>query len=144
MDNSASDREDAVLTWGVTPPALIAAGVVAALGLGWAVLTAESADRLVALAVLVMGLAALAAGWRMRRRLIAGPDGLQVNGPLSSRTIAWTSVVSIEVVRRQRFGIASSTVEIDLDDEGLVVLGRTDLGADPADVARELRTLQPR
>ena len=38
-----------------------------------------------------------------------------------------------------RLGLASTTIEIDLVDDDLLVFGRTDLGADPADVLAALR-----
>ena len=38
----------------------------------------------------------------------------------------------------RRLGAASATIEVDLHDEDLLIFGRTELGADPADVLPEL------
>jgi hypothetical protein len=54
----------------------------------------------------------------------------------------------VRVRRTRRLGVSSSALELDTaagtDDTGvLVLLGRRDLGADPEDVARALRALDP-
>jgi hypothetical protein len=54
----------------------------------------------------------------------------------------------LHVRETRRFGVRSRTLELDTaagpDDDGvLVVLGRRDLGADPEEVARALRALDP-
>jgi hypothetical protein len=54
----------------------------------------------------------------------------------------------VQVRETRRLGVRGRTLELDTaagpDDSGtLVVLGRRDLGADPAEVARALRALDP-
>ena len=126
-------------TWGVHPAAFSGCAVVAIGGLAWALLTSAPEDRLVAWALVVFAGLATAGCLSMRRRLTVEPNRLVVRGPGGVRTYPWTSVVGLEVVLRSRLGVGSSTLELDLDDDGLIVLGRFDLGADPAGVARAVR-----
>jgi hypothetical protein len=77
----------------------------------------------------------------MRRRLTAGPEGFAVRGPAGVRQVRWDQVVAIAAPTRRRRGLASTSLELDLDDDGLIVLGKIELGADPSDVAQELRAL---
>lgn len=128
-------------TWGVRAPVFIGCAAAAVLGGGWAVFAARPSDRVVASALVLFALVAALSCVPMRRRLTADRNGLVVRGPGGTRTVAWTMVTGVEVVRRSRLGIASSLIELDLADDGLIVLGRFDLGADPEDVARVLKGL---
>jgi hypothetical protein len=96
-----------------------------------------------ALLVLAVALRDLVA----RPRLSAGPDGVQVRSWTSRRHLPWP-LLRIRVRASRRLGVTSRALELDTaagpDDEGvLVLLGRRDLGADPEDVARALRALDP-
>lgn len=137
---SVEDPSDQV-SWGVRAPAtmLCLAGTLGAVA--WLLLAGSSEDRVVAaVTALVLGAVTLS-GFRMRRRLVANRGGLLLNGPLGSRRIGWNQVTSIDVPVRRRRGLTSTTLEIELDDDGLIVLGRFDLGVDPAEVGRTLRAL---
>jgi len=79
----------------------------------------------------------------MRHRLTAGPAGLIIQGPVAARTISWQQVRAITAPTRQRRGLASTSLEIDLDDDGLILLGKTELGCDPIEVAEQLRQWWP-
>jgi hypothetical protein len=57
--------------------------------------------------------------------------------------VPWSQVRGLDAARSQRLGIASTTIEIDLVDDDLLVFGRIDLGADPVDVLAELRAFSP-
>jgi len=61
--------------------------------------------------------------------------------PGGSRRVRWDQVVAIGAPTRRRRGLASTSLELDLDDDGLILFGKTELGADPAEVATELRRL---
>ena len=83
-----------------------------------------------------------------RPRLAAGPDGLRVRRPAGAVHLPW-GPLRIGVRETRRLGMRTPTLELDTasgpDDDGvLVVLGRRELGADPAAVARRLRELDPR
>ena len=113
--------------------ALVVIGAVAALGaLAWAVLAVQPLDRLVAGFVAIV-LAVVSVVGR-RRRLVAGPRGLLVSGLRGTRIVPWSQVRGLAAATSSRLGLSTTTIEIDLVDDDLLVFGRTDLGADPAEV----------
>jgi len=82
-----------------------------------------------------------------RPRLSAGADGVHVRTWTAGRCLPWP-LLRVRVRRTRRLGVTSSALELDTaagpDDAGvLVLLGRRDLGADPEEVARALRALDP-
>lgn len=84
----------------------------------------------------------------LRPRLRTRPGGVEVRTLAGRRHLPWP-LLRVRVRETRRFGLRSRTLELDTaagpDDEGLlVVLGRRDLGADPAVVADRLRELDPR
>jgi len=130
--------------WSPRPAETVALAVIG-LGLALAVVLVDSAGRLLvgAAAVLVLGLAARDA--LLRPRLSAGEDGVVVRTLAGRRSLPWRDL-RIEVRATKRWGVRSRTLELDTatgpDDDGvLVLLGRRDLGADPEEVARVLRSL---
>ena len=125
--------------WGVRPAVPVATGLLAVAFFGWLLLASTAEDRLVAGAGAGLSAAATVLLLTMRVRLVAGPAGFIVRGPVGARRFAWSQVAAISAPTRRRRGLASTSVELDLDDDGLIVLGRTELGADPVDVAEELR-----
>ena len=122
---------------------LLVIGCAAALGVcAWVLLLATDAlDRVVG--VVVAAILAAATAWAWRRRLVGGPRGLLIGGFGGSRLVPWSQVRGLDAARSQRLGIASTTIEIDLVDDDLLVFGRTDLGADPIDVLADLRAFAP-
>ncbi|MFP5370456.1 MAG: PH domain-containing protein [Actinomycetes bacterium] len=124
-----------------------ALGMVAA-GLALAVLVLDAPGRvLVGTAALVL-LAVVVHDLRARPRLHADPHGVDVGTWTGSRHLPW-HLLRVRVRETRRLGVRTRTLELDTaagpDDDGvLVVLGRRDLGADPEEVARALRELDPR
>ncbi|MEV1146409.1 PH domain-containing protein [Micromonospora sp. NPDC049799] len=121
---------------------------------------AAGAVVLVAVALLFAGgdivqlvLAALAAavllGWAARDvlapvRLAVDPEGITVvRGFAGHRHLPWSAVEAVTVDRRNRRGLAGPVLEIDAG-ESLHLFGRTDLGADPVEVAEALHEARPR
>jgi hypothetical protein len=105
--------------------ALVVLGAVAALGaLTWAVLAIQPLDRLVAgfVAIVLAGVS------------VAGPRGLLVSGLRGTRIVPWSQVRGLAAATSSRLGLSTTTIEVDLVDDDLLVFGRTDLGADPAEV----------
>jgi len=124
-----------------------AALVAVALGLALALVVLDAPGRVLvgagALLLLTLALRDLVA----RPRLTAGPDGVDVRTWTRRRHLPWSGL-RVRVRESRRLGVRSRTLELDTaagpDDDGvLVVLGRRDLGADPEQVARELRALGP-
>ncbi len=124
-------------------PALLIAGLAIAVIAGIvAIFDTDPLDRVVA----VTGALALLLGVLLgyRRRLVTGPRGLLVGGLGGTRIIPWSQVHDVSTVKTGRLGVSTSSIEIDLVDDSLLVFGRTDLGADPAEVADELTLWWPR
>jgi hypothetical protein len=117
------------------------------LGLALAAVYLDAAGRvLVGTAALLALVLALRDGL-VRPRLSAGPDGVQVRTWTAQKHLPWRRL-QVRVRSTRRLGLRGTALELDTaagpDDEGvLVVLGRRDLGADPEDVARALRALDP-
>lgn len=106
--------------------------MVAALAvLGWAVVAAGPLDRVVAVVIAIVLVAVAVLGWR--RRLTVGPRGLLIGGISGVRIVPWSEVVGLHSATSSRLGLTSTTMEIDLVDDGLLVFGKTDLGVDVAD-----------
>lgn len=125
--------------WGVRPlmPA-VAGGLSAAFAI-WLLIADSRQDRLVAAAAAFLMAVTAALLYTMRHRLTVDPAGLTVRGPTGSRHLRWDQVVAIDAPTRRRRGHACTSVELDLENDGLIVLSKTELGADPGDVAGELR-----
>jgi len=124
-------------SWGPRPVLIGAGALTATAALIWAVLGSEPLDRVVAgaIAVTLAGLTVLG----LRRRLVAGPRGLLISSIGGTRIVPWSQVRGLDARTSQRFGLLSTTMEIDMVDDDLVIFGRVDLGADPAEVLRELQ-----
>lgn len=125
--------------WGVRSLVPAVCGALLAAFAIWLLIATAPEDRLVAGAGVCVTAIATAVLLTMRQRLTAGPDGFTVRGPVGARQVNWAQVSSISAPTRRRRGLASTAVELDLDDDGLIVLGKTELGADPVDVAADLR-----
>lgn len=121
-------------TWRPATALLLGLLVLAALAVVGAVLPREPLDRIVAGTAAVMLLALALAGHR--RRLVGGPRGLLIGGLTGTRMVPWSAVRAVECGRTKRMG--SATLEIDLADDELLLFGRVELGADPAEVAAVL------
>ena len=111
---------------------LLVFGIAAAVA---TVLPREPLDRLISGLVAVVLLAIAAMEWR--RRLSGGPRGLVIAGLTGSRLVPWSTVREVRTGRTKRMGAA--TLEIDLLDDELIVLGQRELGTDPAAVAAVLQ-----
>ena len=129
--------------WSPRPAETVALAAVG-LGLALAVLLVDPVGRVLvgAAALLVLGLAARDA--LLRPRLSTGPEGVVVRTLSGRQVLPWHGL-RVEVRATRRWGMRSRTLELDTaaspDDDGvLVLLGRRDLGADPEEVARALRT----
>jgi hypothetical protein len=134
--------------WSAPVPAVVL-GLLGAVGLlAWVALGARTGTLdppgrlLLGVAGVVVGAASLV-GLRARPRLAADDDALVLRGALTTRRWPWARVDAVRVVRMRRLGLPAAYLEIDArDDDGderLLVLGRLELGTDPADVADALQ-----
>lgn len=124
-----------------------AALAVVAVGLASSVVLLDAPGRVLVGTAAVLLLLVVAHDLRARPRLRAGPEGVDVGTWTGSRHLPWPMLrVRVRVTRR--LGVRRRTLELDTaagpDDGMLVVLGRRDLGAEPEEVARALRDLDPR
>jgi hypothetical protein len=83
----------------------------------------------------------------LRPRLSAGPAGVAVRTLTGRTTLPWP-LLRVRVRSTRRLGVPSRLLELDTatgPDEGgtLVLLGRRDLGTDPAAVAQALEAARP-
>jgi hypothetical protein len=121
---------------------LIALGFGAALAAAmWVVLTNSPMDLVVGVVITIVLVVLSVAGWR--RRLVGGPRGLLICGSRGTRIVPWSEVRTIDSATSSRFGLATTTIEVDLINDDLLVFGRTELGADPGDVLAALREWAP-
>ena len=136
------------MTWSTrrTETALsVAMGLVFAVGVP---VVADTPGRVLLAVGSALFLAQAGRDLLQRPRLAAGPDGVRVRQLAGAVHLPW-GPLRVGVRETRRLGLRTPTLELDTatgpDDDGvLVVLGRRDLGADPAAVARQLRELDPR
>jgi len=132
--------------WSPRPAQTVVLGLLG-LALALAVVVLDAAGRVLVGTAALLVLLLAARDMVARPRLSAGPDGVEVRSWTTRRHLPWP-LLRIRVRASRRLGVTSRALELDTaagpDDEGvLVLLGRRDLGADPEDVARALRALDP-
>ena len=134
------------MQWSPRPAQTVVLGLLG-LALALAVVVLDAAGRVLVGTAALLVLLLAARDLMARPRLSAGPDGVEVRSWTTRRHLPWP-LLRIRVRASRRLGVTSLALELDTaagpDDEGvLVLLGRRDLGADPEDVARALRALDP-
>jgi hypothetical protein len=75
-------------------------------------------------------------------RLVASSDGVIVRSPLLRARLAWPEVEAVRADSRVRYGLRSTTLEIDAGTV-LAVLSRRAIGADPEEAAALVRACRP-
>jgi hypothetical protein len=76
-------------------------------------------------------------------RIVASVDGIVVNAPLNRARLAWPQIEDVRADTRLRFGLRSTTLEIDAGST-LAVLSRRSIGADPLAAAELILAFRPR
>jgi hypothetical protein len=132
--------------WGPARWIGVATAAVAIASIAWCVLDGDPENRLVAAVLAVCGAVVTVLLVRIRVRLRVVPGGIVVTGPLHSVPVTFAQLATIETPIRGRFGRRAVVRELEVHtpgtdpaDDQLVIFGRFDLNADPADVGRELR-----
>jgi Bacterial PH domain len=121
--------------------ALAAGGALG--GLAAALLTSDTAGRvLFALATVVLA-GYVASDLVFSPRLTASQDGIVINAPLTRTTLAWDEVEDVRAETRFRRGLRSTTLEIDAGPV-LAVFSRRALGTEPVDAAALIQAFRPR
>jgi hypothetical protein len=109
-------------------------GLLALVAIAAAVLTSDSAGRLLLVGAAFVLLAYTVTDLIYWPRLTVSADGPLLRTPAARGLIPWPEVDDVRADSRQRAGLRSVTLEIDAG-ERLVVFSRRALGADPAEVA---------
>ena len=136
------------MTWTTRTAETVLSAVMGLLFVAGLVVVVDTPGRILATIAAALFLGQAARDLVQRPRLAAGPDGLRVRRLTGAVHLPWGQV-RIGVRETRRLGLRTPTLELDTaagpDDDGeLVVLGRRELGSDPAAVARQLRELDPR
>jgi Bacterial PH domain len=122
----------------ITGLAVLAAAVAVAL-----VLTSSDGPSRLIFALAAVILAGYAVGdWVYWPRLTADAAGLHIRTPMTRADLAWADVEDVRADVRSRYGLRSSTLEVDAGDV-LVVFSRRALGADPETVQNQVRAFDP-
>lgn len=130
--------------WSAPPALIVTCWVLATAALAYTVFSGDPIGRL------VTGVATIGLGWYAlfvtvaRPRLTADAEGVEIRRLTGRRRLPW-GTLRISVTASRRLGRTVSQLELDTDndddpDGGLVVLGWLDLGTEPEEVARTLRT----
>jgi hypothetical protein len=75
-------------------------------------------------------------------RLVASVDGLVVNAPLCRARLSWAEIEDIRAETRFRYGVRSTTLEVDAGGL-LAVFSRRALGTDPVAAADLVSAFRP-
>lgn len=136
------------MTWSTRTAETVLSAAMGLLFAAGVAVVADAPGRVLLALGSALFLAQAARDLLQRPRLAAGPDGVRVRRFAGAVHLPW-GLLRIDVRETRRLGLRTPTLELDTasgpDDDGvLVVLGRRDLGAHPAAVARRLRELDPR
>ena len=136
------------MTWSTRPAETVLSTVMGLLFAAGVAVVVDAPGRVLLTLGAALFLGQAARDVLQRPRLAAGPDGVRVRRLVGGVHLPWRPL-RIDVRETRRLGVRTPTLELDTasgpDDDGvLVVLGRRDLGAHPAEVARQLRALDPR
>jgi hypothetical protein len=119
-----------------------AAGGGALVALVLSLTTSDVAGRLLWAVAVVVLLAYVAADLIWSPRLSADATGVRIRSPFARADLRWDQIHSVHADVRSRYGLRSSTLEVDAG-EVFAVFSRRSLGADPETVAGLVRAMQP-
>lgn len=75
-------------------------------------------------------------------RLVADASGVRVRTPFTRADLAWEDIAEVRADVRTRYGLRSTTLEVDAGNV-LVVFSRRGLGTDPETAAGLVRAMRP-
>jgi uncharacterized membrane protein YfcA len=121
--------------------ALAAGGALGALAA--ALLTTDSAGRVLFAVGVAVLLGYVAADLVFSPRITASRAGVVINAPWTRATLTWEQIESVRAETRFRRGLRSTTLEIDAGSV-LAVFSRRALGAEPVQAAALIEAFRPR
>lgn len=131
---SAAFAPDRRLTIAAAAGAIVA--VVALVG------ASDGAGRFLAAVAALVLIGYVVGDMIFRPRLTASAQGLVVRAPTARAHLGWHEVDNVRADTYTRWGMRSTTLEIDAADT-LVILTRRALGADPVEVAELVNAFRP-
>jgi Bacterial PH domain len=120
--------------------ALAAGGMAGALGA--LAFTTDSGGRLLAAIAAAVLLVYVVCDLVFSPRVIASPDGIVINAPLTRARLRWSDVEDVRPDTRLRLGLRSTNLEIDAGST-LAVLSRRAIGMDPLWAADLILAFRP-
>jgi hypothetical protein len=115
-------------------------GAVVAVVLAW---LADDAPSRLLFAIAAVVLAAYTVGDLVfAPRLRADRTGVRIRTPMTRADLRWDEIEDVRADTRDRLGLRSTTLEIDIGAD-IVVFSKRALGADPEFVAKQVRAFAP-
>lgn len=118
---------------------LAAAGFAVAVAV--AVMSSDAPGRLLAGIAAVLLLGYVAADLIFSPRLTASPEGLQIRSPELQTSVPWQDVVSVRADVRARYGLRSTTLEVDIGHT-VAVFSRRAIGVDPTEAVARINAFR--
>ena len=142
MDNVTRASRAPAVRFRPDPRLTAAAGAGALVALVLSLTTADLGGRLLwaGAAVVLVGYVATDLIWSPR--LAADASGVRIRSPFTRADLRWDEIDAITADVRSRYGLRSTTLEVDAG-ELLVVFSRRSLGADPEMAAGLVRAMRP-
>jgi hypothetical protein len=134
MQPSPEPSAPAVASFGPDRRFTAAAGAGVLVAAVVAALTGDPQGRLLAIVAALVLLGYVVTDLVFAPRLVAGPAGVRINSPLLRAELSWPEVADVRADVRSRYGLRSTTLEIDTGAT-IAIFTRRTLGADPEDAA---------
>lgn len=125
------------------PRVTLASAIVGVIATLVAIFTTDTAGRLLAAVAALVLFGYAGCDLIFRPRLTMDAVGVRVCSPLTRFELPWSEIDAVRADVRQRFGLRSTTLEVD-GGSSLAVLSRRALGADPQAVALVAQQLAAR
>jgi hypothetical protein len=121
--------------WSPPVAGIAGCGVVgAAMAIASVTLVTEAPGRILA-GIAGLGLILFASlTWRARPKLAITDEGLAIGGAFRTQLLTKSDIKIIRITEFSRYGRKIRLLEIEMVDDGLLILSRWDLGTQPLDV----------
>jgi Bacterial PH domain len=105
-------------------------------------ITDDAGGRLLAVLAAVVLLGYVVSDLVFSPRVVASPEGIVVNAPLTRARLSWSDIEGVRADDRIRLGLRSTTLEIDAGST-LAVLSRRAIGMNPESAADLILAFRP-
>ena len=142
MDTVTRPTRAPVVRFRPDPRLTAAAGAAALVLLVLCLTTSDIGGRLLWAGATLVLIGYVATDLIWSPRLAADATGVRIRSPFARADLSWDQIDAITADVRSRYGVRSSTLEVDAGDL-LVVFSRRSLGADPETVAGLVLAMRP-